>query len=239
MVFAIGIAAFAATLLGGLLALRLSDRMHLVLGFSAGSVIGVAFFDLLPEALTLSDQPASLVTALAALGFALYMVLDRMVVLHRHHDDHGHGHAHSARGVFGAGSLSFHSFLDGVGIGLAFQVSSAVGFVVAFAVLAHDFSDGINTVSVILKNGGDVRKARMWLVIDALAPFFGVLSTLFISIQASTLGLFLALFCGFFLYIGSSELLPEAHHSHPVRFTTLATLAGMVTMFAVIQLAGL
>ena len=48
---AIAVAAFVSTLAGGLLALGLRDKLHLILGFSAGAVIGVAFFDLLPEAI--------------------------------------------------------------------------------------------------------------------------------------------------------------------------------------------
>src|SRR5665213_1838813 len=152
MVILIAVAAFFATLLGGLFALGLKDRLHLILGFSAGAVIGVAFFDLMPEALRslASTHDASFATGLIALGFTLYLLLDRLIVLHHHHDDHASDYA-SHRASLGAGSLSVHSFLDGVGIGLAFKVSPTVGLIVAAAVLAHDFSDGINTVNMILK----------------------------------------------------------------------------------------
>src|SRR3989338_7362171 len=196
MVILISIAAFAATMLGGVFALRFKDKLHLILGFSAGAVIGVAFFDLLPESLELGGS-----TTLVALGFTAYLILDRFIVLH--HDHEGHDH----RGVLGAGSLSFHSFLDGLAIGLAFQVSSAVGVIVAIAVLTHDFSDGINTVSMVLKNNGDRKKAFRWLLVDALAPVIGVLSTLFFVLPAEKLGLLLALFAGFFLYIGASDII--------------------------------
>jgi zinc transporter ZupT len=54
MQFIISIATFVFTFLGGLFALRFKDKLHLILGFSAGAVIGVAFFDLIPEALTLA-----------------------------------------------------------------------------------------------------------------------------------------------------------------------------------------
>jgi len=226
MVILISIAAFAATMLGGLFALRFKDKLHLILGFSAGAVIGVAFFDLLPESLELGGS-----TTLVALGFTAYLILDRFIVLH--HDHEGQSH----RGVLGAGSLSFHSFLDGLAIGLAFQVSSAVGVIVAIAVLTHDFSDGINTVSMIIKNGGDKRQAFRWLAIDALAPVAGVLSTLFFKVPQSYLGAILAIFCGFFLYIGASELLPESHHSHPAKWTTFMTLLGIGVLYIAIRLA--
>ncbi len=231
----ISVAAFTATMIGGLFALRFRDRLHLILGFSAGAVLGVAFFDLMPEALELASSfEPSVVLSITALGFVLYLILDRMVLLHGHDDDH----AHAGRGSFGAGSLAFHSFLDGIGIGLAFHVSAAVGLIVAAAVLAHDFSDGINTVNMVLKNAGSRARAYGWLAIDALAPVLGVISTFFFSIPEQQLGLLLALFAGFFFYIGASDLLPESHHNHPVRWTTISTVLGIGTLYIVIHLAG-
>ena len=230
-------ATFLATLAGGFFALHLKDRLHLILGFSAGAVIGVAFFDLIPEAMELAGGRYSETTIAAcmALGFVAYLLLDRLVLLHGHTEECAHEH----RGGLGAGSLSLHSFMDGIGIGFAFQVSPAVGAVVAAAVLTHDFSDGINTVTLILKNGGTARAALRWLLIDACAPVAGMIATLFFSVTESSLGLLLALFAGFFLYIGASDLLPESHHAHPVRWTTLMTVLGMGVLYAVIQLASI
>ena len=235
MILLVGLAAFISTTLGGLFALRLGDRLHLILGFSAGAVIGVAFFDLMPEALELIGKTHSIGfgTSIIALGFALYLALDRMIILHHDHEDHS---AHLGRGTWSAGTLSIHSFLDGLGIGLAFHISSAVGVIVTAAVLTHDFSDGINTVNMILKNSGSRVSAFRWLIIDAIAPAIGIITTMLISVNASQLGILLALFTGFFLYIGASDLLPESHHAHPVRWTTIATLLGMLTLFTVIHL---
>jgi ZIP family zinc transporter len=236
MLALIAAAAFVATLIGGFFALHLKDRLHLILGFSAGAIIAVAFFDLLPEALELAGKAYETTTILTitVIGFAIYLVLDRFVLLHGHsaHEDHAH------RGNAGAASLSFHSFLDGIGIGLAFQVSTAVGAVVAAAVLAHDFSDGINTVNMILKHKGERRNAFRWLFVDAIAPVLGILSTLFFKVPAEQLGLLLSLFAGFFLYIGASDLIPESYHSHPVRWTTITTVIGIATLYFVIKLAG-
>ncbi len=238
----IGIAAGVATMLGGALALRLRDRTHLILGFSAGAVVAVAFFDLLPEAIGLSVPIYSVseVLSLVALGFFVYLLLDRVLLLHSHaHDEVGEESHEHARGHIRAGSLSLHSVLDGVGIGLAFHVSPAVGLVVAAAVLAHDFSDGINTVNVITRHGGSRTRALLWLGIDALAPLLGIGATLLFSVSDAVLGLLLALFAGFFLYIGASDLIPESHHAHPKLLTTVMTLAGALVLFVVIKLAGL
>ena len=152
MIFIIGIATFLSTLLGGLFALRFKDKLHLILGFSAGAIIGVAFFDLLPESINLASNHFSVpfITSIIAFGFVAYMILDRIVLLHSHHEHSEEcQNCKNKRGILGAGSLSFHSFLDGMAIGFAFHVSSAVGTIVTIAVLVHDFSDGINTVNMI------------------------------------------------------------------------------------------
>ena len=238
MLITIGVATFSATLLGGLFALRFKDKLHLILGFSAGAVIAVAFFDLLPEAIELGSPHYSVatMTSVVALGFVIYLILDRVALIHAHTDEE---HGHEQRGKLGAVSLSAHSFLDGLAIGLAFQVSAAVGAVVAVAVLVHDFSDGINTINLVLKNQGEQRMAFRWLIIDALAPVLGILATLLFTLPESTLGIILALFTGFFLYIGASDLLPESHHSHPRALTTITTILGILVLFGAIKLAGL
>jgi ZIP family zinc transporter len=239
VLFFVTISTFLATILGGLFALKFKDRLHLILGFSAGAVIGVAFFDLLPEALELSSKyyDTGFITSTMALGFILYLLLDRLITFHSHHEDE-HSHKNN-RGKLGAGSLSIHSFLDGIAIGLAFKVSPSVGSIVAVAVLTHDFSDGINTVNMILKNGGTPKTALRWLMTDSLAPVLGVFSTLFFTLPESVLGLVLAIFSGFFLYIGASDLLPESHHAHPTIWTTAMTVLGFAVLFTAIRLANI
>lgn len=240
----IALGAFVATFLGGLFALRFKDKLHLILGFSAGAVIGVALFDLLPESIALvsAEHSVSFATTLVGLGFVVYMILDRLISFHGHVDGEEcvnfHHHSHGG-GVLGATSLAIHSCLDGVAIGLAFQVSPAVGAIVAVAVLVHDFSDGINTVGFIMRTSGLRRRAFSWLLLDAVAPVVGVVSTMFFTVSGGTLGVILAMFCGFFLYIGASDLLPESHHAHPVFATTFMTVIGIAVLYGAIYLAGL
>jgi zinc transporter ZupT len=236
----LGVAAFCATMIGGSLALYCKDKLHLILGFSAGAVVAVAFFDLMPEALDLAGikHSASTVVAIVALGFLLYLVLDRVILLHHHSHEHEQHDEAEARGDVRAGSLSIHSFLDGVGIGLAFQVSPVVGVIVAAAVLAHDFSDGINTVNVVVRHGGNRTKALRWLIVDALVPVLGIAVTTLFAVSQETLGLLLALFAGFFLYIGASDLIPESHHQHPKFLTTVMTILGMAVLYIAIHFAG-
>ncbi len=199
IVLLVSLATFVSTLAGGVFALRFRDLLHLILGFGGGAVLGVVLFDLVPESIQLSAGHVGMqgmMTVLSA-AFLGYMVLDRAVVMHGGSD--GADRHTVRRGVLGAGSLCVHSILDGFFIGLSFKISTAVGAVVAMAVLVHDFSDGINIVGVILKNRGSDRKAFRWLLLDALAPVLGAASTLLFTLQGPLLGLGLAGFARFFL----------------------------------------
>jgi ZIP family zinc transporter len=225
----LGIAAAAATLAGGALALRFGNRIHLIIGFSAGAVMGVALLDLLPEALELGGRPDTIL-ACTALGFMAYLALDRTLTM---------SSAGSSRGHLGAGSLTLHSVMDGLAIGLSFQVSAATAAVVTLAVLAHDLADGINTVNVSLAAATGRPWARRWLMADAAAPLVGIGLSRLVIVPRGDLALILAAFAGFFLCIGATELIPTSHLRHPRPWTTLATLAGCAAIWAVVRAANL
>lgn len=236
MIIIISLATFLSAMFGGLFALQFKDKLHLILGFAAGAIIGVVFFDILPEAIELGQDLFSVedVTTMAAIGFLFYLILDRFLVLHTHLEGDGE---QSHKGILGAGSILLHSFLDGAAVGLAFQISLETSAVIAIAVITHRFSDGINTVSIILKDGGSRKRALYWLAAVSISPVLGVVSSFAVPLPEYVLAPLLALFAGFFLYIGASDLLPESHHRHPTGFTTLSAILGMATIYIVVQLA--
>ena len=239
IILAVALGAFCATIAGGAIALHLKDKLHLILGFSAGAVVGVALFDLIPEAMELGRQHhvAEILPLWLAIGFVAYMMLDRAAPMHRPRVDNNLSVSRSLRGILGAASLSLHSFLDGYAVGLAFHVSQSVGAVVAIAVLAHDFSDGINTMNMVLKNGGSRARGIRWVVADALAPAMGIGFSYMVAVPDRILGPLLALFAGFFLYIGASELVPESYHARPKALTTAMTLLGMTVIYLAVRAA--
>ncbi len=230
-VLALALATALVTMTGGFLALRLKQQLPLALGFSAGAVIGVAFFDLLPEAFRLGQGNNGPMVGAAALGFFLYAVIDRFAG----HDHNCHDDPH--RGVIGAASFSLHSVLDGLAMGLAFQVSHQVGLVVAAAVLAHDFADGLNTVNVVTRHGASRAAALRWLAADAAAPVLGAGLSFLFTPTADVMSLVLAGFGGFFLYIGACDLLPASQRAKPGLATLTASGAGAAFLYFATRLA--
>lgn len=233
LILVVGLATGAATLAGGGAALKLRGLMGLLLAFSSGAITGVALFDLMPEALDLAGEAHThlIIMTAVAMGFCFYMIVDRT-------SGWATGGRDGARGHLAPASLTAHSLMDGLGIGLAFHVSSSVGLVVALAVLAHDLLDGANTVTLSLAGGTGDRAAYAWLVADALAPLAGIGLARLVPMPPFTLAICLGLFAGFFLYIGASELLPRSHDRRPQWSTTGATLAGFAFIYVVIRLAG-
>ena len=224
----------ASTFVGGLVALRLHRELPTLIALTGGVVLGVALFDVLPEAIDAVDDSARVGTLVGA-GFLLFFLAERALVLH-HRDEPEQARAHEQVGVLGAAGLSVHSFIDGLGIGLAFGLNTSTGVLVLIAVLAHDFADGLNTVGFILSQSGDRRKALRWLSIDAVAPLVGAIVGASLSVSEHTLGQLLALYAGFFLYMGATDLLPEAHQ-HPSRLRVGLTAAGFGAVFVVATLA--
>jgi zinc transporter ZupT len=221
-------ATLTSTGLGGIAAFRFRESLHLLLGFSSGAVIAVALFDMLPEVVALDGGTMHL--PLAGLGFLAFFALERYTAMHR-----GHGLAHMTAadrqeiGLFSAGGLCVHSFLDGVAIGAGFQTSAQLGLMIAIGIIAHDLSDGLNTVAVVLAHGNSRHRALFWLVADMLAPVLGAATTLFLNF-GGLLPWVLAFFVGSFIYIGASDLLPEAkEHDSPL--VGLATALGMLGIF--------
>jgi ZIP family zinc transporter len=223
-----------STLIGGLTALRLRGHLETVLALSGGVVVAVALFDVLPEAISGIDDPRR-VTSLVAVGFLIFFFFQRALVLH-HRDDPDEARAHHRVGALGAGALSVHSFIDGLGIGLAFGVDTLTGMLVFVAVISHDFADGLNTVTFVLRQRGDRRQAMRWLAADAAAPFFGAIVGSSVMISQTGLAYLLAVYAGFFLYVGASDLLPAAHaRTSPLRVAL--TFAGFAITYAIVTIA--
>jgi ZIP family zinc transporter len=223
-----------STLAGGFVALRLARDLATAIALTGGVVVAVALFQVLPEAIEAVDDPHR-VGLLVGAGFVFFFLAERALVLH-HRDEPEQARAHARVGALGAAGLSVHSFIDGLGIGLAFGLDTTTGLLVFLAVVSHDFADGLNTVSFVMRQSGDRRTAIRWLAIDAAAPLLGAVVGASLSVGEEQLGALLAVYVGFFLFMGATDLLPHAHE-HPSGKRVLLTVAGFAGILAVSLLA--
>ena len=230
-----------ATFFGGMLALRAKDRFHLVLGLSAGLLLGLVGFDLLPEIFEMnSNNLIGVKTVSVALiaGFLSLHFIEQFAGSHEPAEsDYGHDHTHAVEiaGTLGAIAMAGHIFLDGVALALAFKVSNALGYAVFIAMIVHAFSDGLNTVALLVKTGQWRSRGKYLLAVDAIARVGGAAIGSALTISDSNLAIYLAVFSGIVIYLATSHILPEAHSKHPSKVTMLATLSGVVIMWAVVS----
>lgn len=229
---------FVSTLIGGWFAIRHKKHLRHILGLTAGIILGVIAFDILPELFEIVHEfeldPTWPMVALAA-GFLLFHIAEKLLLLHHEHEGQYGKHRHPKVGVLSGLALGGHSLLDGVGIGLAFQVNATVGTTVALALIAHKFADGLNTATLMLAHKNSVKNAIRMVVLNAMLPIIGALSTLLFTLSEQYLLMYLGFYAGFLLYIGASDILPQAHDEKSSRLTIAFTILGVVFMFVVTQ----
>ena len=230
------IATFFSTFLGGLFSIKFKDKLHAIMCFTAGVLVGVFSFDIMPEIINevkeYNFDPTGAMIAFVA-GYMIFHVLEKSILIHHAHEKEYADHKHPQVGILSALALAGHSFMDGVGIGLGFQTNTKVGILVAIAVISHDFTDGMNTVTLMLINKNTPRRAKWFLLLDSLTPILGAASTLLFTLPPYFLVLYLGFFGGFLMYIGASDILPQAHSKHSSLKMIGLTALGLLFVFLV------
>jgi zinc transporter ZupT len=222
---------FSATLAGGVLAVKFRRRIGILAAFTAGVLIALTFFDLLPQIFMLSQKAeASLVGALlvVALGFIFLYVLDHHLFHNRKTSNNNKGVYRSTLGLLATFEFCSHAFLEGLAIGFSFQFNLQLGIIVSAAVISHDFCDGLTTVTLMLSSGNSVNSSLGMLLIDAVAPFLGATVTFFLNLEYYYMVFFLSFLAGAFIYLGAVDLLPLAHQQNPKLVTLISLVIGFV-----------
>lgn len=231
-IFLIALAAFLFTYLGAFCATRIKDNKHTLISFSAGAILTVALFDLIPESFeALNNFKAVSLAAIA--GFTAYFLLNNFVAMTAHkEEDTCHNESHNHYHNFNIYGLALHSLFDGLAIGFSFQASPVLGLAVAIGILAHRFSDGVNAVALSVKNHTNAWK---WIHLNALAPVLGILIGTYTTVPNDVLGYILAFSAGLFLYISASDLVPECHHDHPKWMTSASFISGILALLLILN----
>jgi zinc transporter ZupT len=224
-----------STLLGGAFAARRRKNIGILGAFAAGVLITTSLLDLLPQTFKLAQSANVLledVMALTVVGFLFLYIISRLITAHVFSKDGEYVEIrHPLGGLFATSELSVHSFIDGLAIGFGFQADIHVGIIIALAVICHDFTDGLSTVTVMLNSGNSLKNSLRMLFLDALAPVLGAVATLFFQMPQYYIVLLLPFFAGGFLYLGASDLLPAAHEKNPAILTVISCTAGFILIF--------
>ena len=229
---------------------QLRRRMHLVLSFSAGVLLGAAFFHMLPEAIEVGGLP-SLYWALG--GFVFLFLLERYVLIHwckedelweesAGHEAHAHAHAHAHDHGHGSGTLgmatlvgmSIHTLTDGFALGTA--VEAGIGASVFLAILLHKLPSSFSLSSILLHENYAIRRTLQLTGLFALTLPLGVLLYVVAAkfIPSETFGpRALGFSAGTFLHLAVADLIPDLHRRRSDRFQLSAALiAGILLMAA-------
>lgn len=224
-----------STLLGGIFAARRRKNIGILGAFAAGVLITTSLLDLLPQTFRLATSVNVLledVMALTVVGFLFLYVISKLISAHVFSKEGEYVEVkHPLGGLFATSELSVHSFIDGLAIGFGFVADIHVGVIIAVAVICHDFTDGLSTVAVMLNSGNSLKNSLRMLFLDAVAPVLGVFVTFFIEVQQYYIVLLLPFFAGGFLYLGASDLLPEAHEKNPQTLTVVSCITGFILIF--------
>jgi len=210
----------------GIFALLLrQDLLHRILfwliGFSAGALIGGAFLHLLPEALEKSSSTP--VFYFLILGIVLFFFMERYFHWRHCHEEACAVHAFTYLNLFGDG---IHNFIDGMVIAGSFVVSVKLGIVTTLAIIMHEIPQELGDFGVLIYGGLSKKKALMYNFISAFTAMFGALIGYFIADFAEGFsGVILPLAAGGFIYIATSDLIPEIHKETNRRRSTAALVA--------------
>jgi len=239
MLIFFAILAFLATILGGYFAFRYRNRLHFVMAFAAGVLVALAFFEILPEAFDLieSNNVSSFGPMVAVLGgFLSFYFLEKFMVVHSCTEEGCENDHHENIGFLGGIGITLHSLIDGLAMGAGFLINPSIGILISIGVVLHKFSDGLCTVALMLTNKNDRAHITSFLIAVALAPVAGIFLPQVIKISEISLTYILAYFVGFFLYIGASDLLPEAHEKGNSIYLAFYTTAGAILVLLATKL---
>jgi zinc and cadmium transporter len=208
------ISAFIVSLIGlaVFFGLYLSDTflkkvLIYLVSFSAGGLMGGAFFHLLPESLAEVESPLAVFIYLMA-GFCLFFILEKFLRWHHCHDKECHSHAHL--GYMNLVGDSVHNLIDGIIIASTYVVSIPLGIVTTISIISHEIPQELGDFGVLLYSGMPKKKAMFYNFMVALLAVVGVFIGYFLTLHIQGItGFLIPAAAGGFIYIAATDLIPE------------------------------
>lgn len=217
----------------GILALGLRENIQKMVlfaavAFAAGTLLGGAFFDLLPEAL--EKLPAQQALSFTLAGIIVFFVLEKFIAWHHHHEPHGKTgkkalkveHKEKPFGYLNVVGDGLHNFFDGAAIAASFMAGVPVGITTTLVIALHELPQEIGDYGLLLYSGFSKKKALAFNLLSGLLAVLGGIAFYFASSVIENLeGFGLAFTAGIFIYIAASDLFPEFHRESSARRSVL------------------
>lgn len=199
-----------------------------LVSFSTGALLGGAFFHLLPEVFNEFGEPLK-IFGFTLVGFCVFFIMERILRWHHCHETDCDTHQHLGfMNLFGD---SFHNFIDGIVIVSTFMISPALGIPVTLSIIFHEVPQEIGDFGVLLYSGFSKGKALIYNLLVALTSVLGVLAGYFLVHQVENINHFLLPFAaGGFIYIASSDLIPELHKEKSLSKSLVSFLVFLVAI---------
>ncbi|MEM2897601.1 MAG: ZIP family metal transporter [Candidatus Bathyarchaeia archaeon] len=205
-VIVVSLIAFTGILFAGLKDAFLKRILMALVGFASGSLIGGAFFHLLPEAL---EEVGQGIWQYAVIGIVFFFIMEKFLYWRHCHNGKCPTHMFAYLNLIGDG---MHNFIDGMVIAASFLVSYPLGFATTLAVVFHEIPQEIGDFGILLYGGFRKEKALMYNFFSALTAVLGALMAYYLASYIEGVKQFLVPFtAGGFIYIAATDLMPELH----------------------------
>jgi zinc and cadmium transporter len=198
----------------------LASLLTPLVAFAAGSLLGGAFFHMLPAALA-GGAPPREVFAWAMAGFALFFALEQL--LHWHHCRTGQAQVRKPLTWLILIGDGLHNFLGGLGVAAVFLADVRLGIAAWLAAAAHEVPQELGDFGVLVHGGWEKRRALLFNLLSGLMFLLGGLATWAASAQLDV-GFLVPFAAGNFIYLGASDLVPEVRSREHAR-TNLVSFA--------------
>jgi len=199
----------------------LNKILFMLIGFSAGGLIGGAFLHLLPEAL--EQASSQIIFPYLILGFIAFFVLEKYFHWRHCHEGICSVHAFTYLNLIGD---AIHNFTDGLVIGASFIVSINFGIITTLVIIMHEIPQEIGDFGVLVYGGFSKFKALYYNFVIALTCVLGTIVGYFISVYIKNFSPFLLPFtAGGFIYIAACDLVPELHKQKDLKKSALSMFA--------------
>ena len=219
----------------------LNKILLVLVALSAGALIGGAFLHLLPEAITevgLNEGEILKVFLFVLFGFSTFFILEQFINWHHHHD------CVSCEKVAPFSYLilisdAVHNFIDGFIIAASFVIALPVGIVTTLAVALHEIPQEIGDFGVLVYGGMKVKKALTWNFLSALVAVIGGIVGFFLSgFMGESMVYLLPFAAGNFIYIASSDLIPEIKHKNERSVIYFLVFLAGIALMLLLKLIG-